>query len=287
MRDELSLEMKRLVERARRDESPANASLKRRVRHSLSLAVPTSAFLGSGLAAASGSAASSGTGAALGVAATGKASTGLLLGFCAWVAGGFAIGIGATTAYVGWVSPRMGQQAPPRASAASLATARQPGVTPRSVAAAATTIENLAPEPSIASALLGREAATNRAPGSSAVTNNAATAPGQAAADLRQVPSLADEVAQLARVQQALRDGQGRAALEAVDAAALRFAHGQLEPDFQAARVLAWCELGQTARARQAADTFLRVHVASPLAERVRDSCAFLEVESEPSTIGR
>jgi hypothetical protein len=272
MREELSLEMRGLVDRARRDEIPANAGLKRRVRHAVSLAIPSSAILGSGLAAASGNATNAGTGAALGMAAIGKASTGLLNGFLVWVAGGFAIGIGAMTAYVGWGSGKIDPHAQPAVGAATLSTLRRPVETPRPMAAATTP---------------NRTAATIPAQSSSALVNNAAIVPGQTPTDIRQATSLADEVALLARVQQQLRDGQGQAALETVDQAAHRFAQSQLEPDFQAARVLAWCELGQTTQARQAAAAFLRVHGGSPLAERVRSSCASSDSTQEPSTTER
>jgi outer membrane protein assembly factor BamD (BamD/ComL family) len=103
----------------------------------------------------------------------------------------------------------------------------------------------------------------------------------QSSTDAPKVQSVADEVALLARVQQKLRDGQGRAAFEAIDEANRRFARSQLEPDFQAARVLALCEMGQVTSARRAANDFLRAHASSPMSDRVRHSCAFSDDSAE------
>jgi hypothetical protein len=286
MRDELSLEMRRLVDQARRAEAPLDAGLKRRVRHAVALGIPTATILGTSLVAASGTAVSTGTGAAVGIAAVGKASAGLLNGFLAWVAGGFAIGIGATTAYVSWHGAN--QPARPALSVGSGLHARQPavapvrtfaGLVPAESAAPAATPESMAPTPA---------ARTDSMQAAGAMPNvDPAVTGAQASNEARQAPSLADEVALLARVQKKLRDGQGAAALDAIGEAERRFAHSQLDTDFQAARVLAWCEVGQITRARQAADAFLRVHGSSPLVQRVRHSCAFSDTGAEPSSVER
>lgn len=269
MRDDLSLEMRRLVDNARRDEVPADAGSKRRIRLAVSLGIPASTLFGSSLAAASGTAANTGAGALLGKATVGKVSGWLLQGFWGWVATGSVIGIGVTTVYIGWHGILESAQ-PNRSSAsgAAVVAQQQPvhAPTPTRTAQLPAPIESATSTPIL-----------------SPPASNPAVTGAQTSSDVPKVLSVADEVALLARVQQKLRDGQGGAALEAIDEANRRFAHGQLEPDFQAARVLAWCEMGQGARARRAANDFLRAHGTSPMAERVRHSCAFSRDNTESS----
>jgi hypothetical protein len=274
MSDELGLELRKLVEQARLDEDSPPQPVKRRVRNAVSLAIPAGALFGSKLVAASETAAS----ASLGAATAGKVGAGLLHGFLAWVAGGFVIGLGATTAYVG--RPQLDNGAQPTSRIATAKRASNSGLsTPTGRAASVAAFGGEFSESANASAA----APTPTAPLSPALATHAASSGGQTPTALQPMPSLADEVALLARVQQKLRDGQGQAALEAVAEAERRFADAQLHADFQAARVLAWCELGQTAAARQAAESFLRVYPGSPLAERVRHSCAFRGVRSDPA----
>lgn len=267
MRDELSRELRDLVDRARRDEVPADVDLKRRVRRAVSLGIPASAALASNLAAASGATAAG----SVGVAAVAKTSAGLLHGFLAWVAGGFALGMSAMIGSVVWYASEPGSQ--PAALASAVGSTRrsaagvrgahlEPAQAPSATAALPQSVEIAVPAPKMASLAPANGSAAPAAPMSN---------------ESRPAASLADEIALLARVQRELRDGQGQAALETIEEASQRFPRGQLGPDFQAARVLAWCELGDTVRARRVADVFLRMQVTSLLAERVRRSCAFVD----------
>jgi len=87
-------------------------------------------------------------------------------------------------------------------------------------------------------------------------------------------PSLEQETRGLSSVQVALRDGRPSQALTLLDAQERVFARGTLVTERSAARVFALCALGRTEQARSAARRFLSSHPASPLAERVRASCA-------------
>jgi hypothetical protein len=87
---------------------------------------------------------------------------------------------------------------------------------------------------------------------------------------------LAEETALLAASNAELRDGDARRALTLLNDYEVRYPSGVLREEVLATRVIARCELGVTpdAGARRAADTFLTRHAASPLAPRVRASCA-------------
>lgn len=262
MSDVLSLEMRELVERARRDETPVSNALKRRIRGRVALAVPGTAVLGCHLAAAAGSASAA-------TATVGSVTASSAPGFLAWVAGGFLLGASAIGSYTELTgSPTATSSRPP----AAVASTRTKSVAPERTAS----VDAATPE----------QATRTRTSFTPAPLQTVEVRNTPCATDPRPAPSLAEEVQQLARVQQKLRAGQGQAALDAVDEAARRFPHGQLQPDLRAARVLALCQLGRLEEARNAADAFLRWHVASPLTERVRNSCAFTEI-GQPLTSGR
>jgi hypothetical protein len=73
---------------------------------------------------------------------------------------------------------------------------------------------------------------------------------------------------------QAVRAHDGATALARLDEHARRFPRGLLGEEREAERVLALCELGRVAEARRAAAAFLAESPRSPLADRVRTSCA-------------
>jgi hypothetical protein len=95
------------------------------------------------------------------------------------------------------------------------------------------------------------------------------------ARDVEVVPAnrLAEETALLAASNAELRGSDPRRALALLDGYETRYPAGVLREEVLATRVIARCELGD-ANARRAADTFLTRHAASPLAPRVRTSCA-------------
>ena len=78
----------------------------------------------------------------------------------------------------------------------------------------------------------------------------------------------------MARVQGALRDGDGARALELIALYDARHPSGVLETERLAAEVFAACQIGDGARARRAAPRFLARDSASALAARVKSSCA-------------
>lgn len=85
--------------------------------------------------------------------------------------------------------------------------------------------------------------------------------------------ALADEAQLLRDAQAALARGDGAGALAMLDAGARRFTAGVLLEERAALHVLALCELGRRARARDEAAAFAAAHPRSPLLARVRGAC--------------
>jgi len=100
----------------------------------------------------------------------------------------------------------------------------------------------------------------------------APAAPGTASPAARD--SLSEETALLGEAQAALRQGHGDAALHALDRHSERFRSGALREEGQATRILVLCQLGRVDEARAEAARFLRDAPRSPMAARVRASCA-------------
>ena len=82
------------------------------------------------------------------------------------------------------------------------------------------------------------------------------------------------EVELLQRAQKALQANDASAALALLNEHAQRFPNGALAEERDAARVLALCGAGRQADAASAGAAFLSAHPDSPLASRVRSSCA-------------
>jgi hypothetical protein len=74
----------------------------------------------------------------------------------------------------------------------------------------------------------------------------------------------------------ALRAGDATRALALVTEHAASFPSGVLSEERDAERIAVLCALGRNAQARESAMSFLRDHARSPLAARVRASCAAL-----------
>ena len=87
-------------------------------------------------------------------------------------------------------------------------------------------------------------------------------------------PALSVEARALAKVQSALKEGRGAEALQLVEEQRQQFAHGALQPERDAARIVALCAVGRVADARSAARDFLAASPRSPFATRIRASCA-------------
>ncbi len=87
--------------------------------------------------------------------------------------------------------------------------------------------------------------------------------------------TLADELAALREATVALRDNDPQLSLARLDALAARHPQGLLRGERMVGQVLSLCALGRTQQARALADRFLREALGSPLAPRVRESCAF------------
>lgn len=264
MNDDLDRDARALLERARAAERPQPAEVRRRVRQAIYSTAPAGALIGAGVAAAH---------AAVGAAAAGKVAAGLGVKLGAWVAGGFLVALGAATTVRVTRSPSEPPQKSetnarrPKPENVRIQIAEAPEGKPATNAAPASRAAAPAPEPDL-------RTNTPRASKSAAAAESSIrlNAPSEGPSPR---PSLAEEVRLLERVQKKLRDGDPETALEILHAEDVRFTNSQLRPDFEVARVLAWCELGSTEEARRAAEHFLTRNPGSPLADRVRRSCAF------------
>lgn len=94
------------------------------------------------------------------------------------------------------------------------------------------------------------------------------------------VSSLREELAILETAQQALKNGDGEAALRELDRPVTK--DGQLLPERQAARILALCAVGREAEARAAIDRFDRDHPGSAHREAIGRGCTNLQRIGEP-----
>jgi len=86
--------------------------------------------------------------------------------------------------------------------------------------------------------------------------------------------TVAAETRLLREADAALRAGNATRALALVTEHAASFPNGILAEERDAERIAVLCALGRNAEARERAMTFLRDHARSPLAARVRASCA-------------
>jgi hypothetical protein len=98
------------------------------------------------------------------------------------------------------------------------------------------------------------------APPARASTQRAALAP---------VASLQEELALLERARHALRTGAQPEAQRLLALHAQLFTHAALEPEAEALRIELWAQRGERARAKRAAEHFLRRYADHPLAPRV------------------
>jgi hypothetical protein len=85
---------------------------------------------------------------------------------------------------------------------------------------------------------------------------------------------LAGEMALIAAAQTAIQQGDYATAIAKLDEHQRSYPSGVLGEERTAARVVALCGAGQQAEARSVATAFLARHPSSPLAPRVRASCA-------------
>jgi hypothetical protein len=87
-------------------------------------------------------------------------------------------------------------------------------------------------------------------------------------------PSLERELQLLRSARRAIDSDSPEPALALLDRYAAEFPHGALKPEYQTARVLALCAAGRVASARMARDEFMQQQPGSPLAARLRATCA-------------
>ncbi len=87
-------------------------------------------------------------------------------------------------------------------------------------------------------------------------------------------PTIDDEVKLVSGAQTALRGGNTARAMQLLKEHETRFPAGKLATLRQVTYMMALCQSGQTAQARQAAARFLAKNPSSPFAERVSGICA-------------
>jgi hypothetical protein len=90
-----------------------------------------------------------------------------------------------------------------------------------------------------------------------------------------QPSTLSAEARGLANVQRALREGRNAEALGMLRQQRQEFTGGDLVQEREAAWVVALCAVGRVAEAQAAGMRFLAANPASPLAARIRSTCAF------------
>jgi hypothetical protein len=89
------------------------------------------------------------------------------------------------------------------------------------------------------------------------------------------VQDLNRQVEAIRQARSAIREGDGNAALGAIDEGVPPGQSSPLEEESTYSRILALCQVGRVTEARQQAELFLRRFPASPLSVRVRNSCGF------------
>ncbi len=87
--------------------------------------------------------------------------------------------------------------------------------------------------------------------------------------------TLRAEVAAVGAANRSLRDGNPQEALRILDTNASVLQDGTLREEAAASRILALCQLGRREQATREANAFVQAFPNSPLAGRVRASCAF------------
>ncbi len=310
MSGRLGPEARALLDAAREADDPTDAD-RARVRRAVVAAIAASA--GASAVASAGSAAASAAGGGASATAAGTATataTSAAVGTPALAGAGAAaivkvvavlavaatvtaIAVTAATPHDGPDATAVpGDRAPATSAPASVIVMRSrerpagtedvaPGPIAAPVAPPVETDRPVAPEPARAARSTPRlSPIATRSAGEDAPV--AGPAPEVAPATLRvepppapAMPRLAEEVALLGRAQAALRDGAAPRALALLDEHAARFPEGALRQERAATRVLALCAIGRPDEASVEARSFLASSPASPLAARVRASCAF------------
>ncbi len=171
------------------------------------------------------------------------------------------------------------QTAAPSAAGASLPTgalaaAKEP---PRTVASPVSRAAPIASESAVQAAAGAAPAPPAPIAPSSATTPPPVTGAPDAVvrAAVRSTSTLEAETRLVGGAVAALHAGDPARALSLLDEHARTFATGALAEERDAERVAAWCDMHRDERARESADAFLRDHARSPLAARVRSSCAY------------
>jgi hypothetical protein len=249
---ELSTEARALLALTRASDGPTDAN-RRRVAQALAASVGAvgSSLVSPGVAAAA--AKSAGTTAAATGVATGSSVLGKVL-VSAIV--GFGVGV-AVAVPVTVVAQKPTEQPQPTTTNAAIAIQSPPGP--------AGTLAWPAQAPILQRAT---------APEGSTPRPRASTIEGESSA-------LTREVELLASVQWELNAARGRQALKLLDDYEGRGPASMLAPERAAARVLALCQVGEVAGARQLANEFLRSAPNSPVVPRIRRSCAFRSSQSK------
>lgn len=86
---------------------------------------------------------------------------------------------------------------------------------------------------------------------------------------------LNQQVAALRHARAAIRQGDGTAALEAIDQGLPPGHFSPLDEESTLSRIMALCQLGRVAEARQYSESFLSRFPQSPLSGQVRNTCGF------------
>jgi len=234
MNDDLSPEVQRLVNLARKARTPGEED---KLRIAERLAVPLAA------------------GAALGSAAgAAKAATGasVFAGLGVKIAAAVAVSAVAAAVVVGQLDSKRAPEVP--SAAVHKPQPAQPAASTPSTTEAPTTDQAVEPQPS--------EPAAPQKP----------TPPSTRSAN--PAHEMEEEAALLHQAQSAWRAGQSAQALQLANQHAQRFPHSQLGNERDVLRVLSLCKLGQVHAAKQVGARLLRTAKGSPWYQSVAESCA-------------
>lgn len=246
-------EARSLLEGGRHGDDPTPAD-RARIRASVMRALAGGAALGAAATAAEATAAA-------------KTATGLSL---LWKLGGLAVLCAASAGTTVAVMERAAPPDPPRPARAAAPLAAPPA----SAKPAPPAPPFAEPPPPATAAPAPRATATAGRPEPADLPADAPPPPPPSAAPVPAPPpdTLAAETQRLREAHGALRGGDAQRALALLEEQA--DAGAQLREERAAGRILALCELGRVEEARAQAAAFLQQSPQSPMADRVRRSCA-------------
>lgn len=161
-----------------------------------------------------------------------------------------------------------------RAAAGGESTQPPPPTTVARAAANGESTEPPSPTTVVSTAQAPGQAAGVTAPPEPRPPVSVATVASDRARELAPPPSIEEEVTELGRAVSARAGGRPAHALRLLEEHRRRYPRSALASERLATRILALCDLGRDSEAARLGERFLAEHPRSPLAARIRSSCA-------------